>query len=278
MKEREISFLNSHVLESANHKVIVLLDRSPKFAVPTSAADISFVVSDDQGAPINGKFRKTLWNCSTETIMEFHRVVSDMFQRGHKQIRVVISDFVGKFLTGPWSDQLITHDELLKAMMGCAPPEVGGDASSCSIRNGLLCALEAIGERTPLQKSVISSLKKQRQQQPINGGQNDAWPRFASRVNVAEIVKQSQCSKSIESNIVGASPSASQSGMMIDGSGRIIVHRGNSVRRPLYSKTRAPLLLSPPLDPPRNLTQSTSTSRSKSWTETRPAAGPETRA
>jgi hypothetical protein len=37
-KEHEISFLNSHVLESANHKVIVLLDRSPKFAVPTSAA------------------------------------------------------------------------------------------------------------------------------------------------------------------------------------------------------------------------------------------------
>src|SRR5688500_15790515 len=39
-----------------------------------------------------------------------------------------------------------------------------------------------------------------------------------------------------------------RTGMMIGGSGRIIIHRGSSDRRPLYSKTRAPLLLLPPLD------------------------------
>jgi hypothetical protein len=47
-----------------------------------------------------------------EAIMEFHRVVEDLFPQGHKQLRFVTSDFIGKFLTEPWSEKLITKEEV----------------------------------------------------------------------------------------------------------------------------------------------------------------------
>lgn len=54
-----------------------------------------------------------MWNCSVEAAFEFHRVVADLFPNGTKQLRLVVSDFVGRFLTPPWSDKLITHDDVI---------------------------------------------------------------------------------------------------------------------------------------------------------------------
>jgi len=53
-----------------------------------------------------------LWNCSIEAALEFHRVVSDLFPQGQKQLRYITSDYVGKFITPGWSDNLITQKEV----------------------------------------------------------------------------------------------------------------------------------------------------------------------
>uniref|UniRef100_A0A915LVR2 Protein asunder n=1 Tax=Meloidogyne javanica TaxID=6303 RepID=A0A915LVR2_MELJA len=87
---------------------------------------------------------KTLWNCSIEAALEFHRVVSDLFPQGQKQLRYITSDYVGKFITPGWSDNLISQKELFDALNACEAPQAGGDISSCSILNGILFALEAM--------------------------------------------------------------------------------------------------------------------------------------
>lgn len=55
---------------------------------------------------------KTIWNCCVEAALEFHRVVADLFPYGTKQLRFVVSDFVGRFLTQSWSDKLITNEDV----------------------------------------------------------------------------------------------------------------------------------------------------------------------
>uniref|UniRef100_A0A914L8H0 Protein asunder n=1 Tax=Meloidogyne incognita TaxID=6306 RepID=A0A914L8H0_MELIC len=98
---------------------------------------------------------KTLWNCSIEAALEFHRVVSDLFPQGQKQLRYITSDYVGKFITPGWSDNLITQKELFDALNACEAPQTGGDISSCSILNGILFALEAMTERSPKQRNDL---------------------------------------------------------------------------------------------------------------------------
>lgn len=53
-----------------------------------------------------------MWECSVEAILEFHRVVNDLFPRGTKQLRFVVSDFVGRLLNPSWNERLITYDEV----------------------------------------------------------------------------------------------------------------------------------------------------------------------
>uniref|UniRef100_A0A915DLT0 Protein asunder n=1 Tax=Ditylenchus dipsaci TaxID=166011 RepID=A0A915DLT0_9BILA len=127
--------------EESSHKTVIVLDRSPKLAAP-AIEDISLQLKDDQGGQINGRLSKTLWNCSVEAALEFHRVVADLFPHGSKQLRFAVSDFVGRFLTPSWSDELITYDELLKALSSCDVPQSSGDASSCSVLNGISMAVE----------------------------------------------------------------------------------------------------------------------------------------
>jgi hypothetical protein len=40
-------------------------------------------------------------------------VVADLFPHGTKQIRFVISDFIGKFLTPCWNERIISNEEVL---------------------------------------------------------------------------------------------------------------------------------------------------------------------
>ncbi|KAL3077264.1 hypothetical protein niasHS_013253 [Heterodera schachtii] len=120
---------------------------------------VTFSVKDDQNASIIGKLEKKLWSISVEAVMEFHRVVTDLFPRGDKCLRFVISDFVGRFLTPGWSSSsVISHEQLLNAFATCELPQAGGDASSCSILNGILLGLEAFSEQTALQRKAADKI------------------------------------------------------------------------------------------------------------------------
>lgn len=141
----------SSPIDAENHKVVIVLDKSPKFAALAPSAEIS-TPSNDQGT---AKPPKTLWNCSVEAALEFHRIVADLFPQGQKQLRYITSDYVGKFITPGWSDNLISQKELFDALNVCDAPQAGGDISSCSILNGILFALEAMTERSPKQRNDL---------------------------------------------------------------------------------------------------------------------------
>lgn len=63
-----------------------------------------------------GTIKKTLWNCSIEAALEFHRVVTDLFPNGSRQLRFVMSDFVGRALTKSWAEtkDLISYEEVIQ--------------------------------------------------------------------------------------------------------------------------------------------------------------------
>ncbi|KAH7730648.1 Protein R02D3.4 [Aphelenchoides avenae] len=127
-------------------------------------AEWNLIKKREQDIPINfkegnanqtlGELRKTMWECSVESILEFHRVVNDLFPRGTKQLRFVVSDFVGRLLNPSWMDRLITYEELLAALSTCETPKASADASSCSILNGLSMAVEALSQQSALQRTA----------------------------------------------------------------------------------------------------------------------------
>lgn len=47
---------------------------------------------------------KSLWTCSIEAALEYHRIITDLFPVD-KLLRFVISDSVGRFVTGDWSEE-----------------------------------------------------------------------------------------------------------------------------------------------------------------------------
>uniref|UniRef100_A0A183C913 Protein asunder n=1 Tax=Globodera pallida TaxID=36090 RepID=A0A183C913_GLOPA len=115
--------------------------------------------------------------------MEFHRAVTDLFPRGEKCLRFMISDFVGRFLTPGWSTgSVISHEQLLNSFASCDLPKAGGDVSSCSILNGILLGLEALSEQTLLQRKVVDELAKM----------NRNGETALSRQNVADSVRSTK--------------------------------------------------------------------------------------
>ncbi|KAI1702038.1 cell cycle and development regulator domain-containing protein [Ditylenchus destructor] len=151
--------INRELVEGASHKTVIVLDRSPNFAAPATQG-VSIQIKDEQGAQISSQLKKTLWNCSVEASLEFHRILTDLFPQGTKQLRFVVSDFAGRYLTPPWKDELIRYEELLKSLATCDIPQSSGDASSCSIINGISMAVEVISEKTPLQQTAFQEQQK----------------------------------------------------------------------------------------------------------------------
>ncbi|KAI1710889.1 cell cycle and development regulator domain-containing protein [Ditylenchus destructor] len=157
--------INRELVEDASHKTVIVLDRSPNFAAPATQS-LSVQIKDEQGAQITSQLKKTLWNCSVESSLEFHRIVTDLFPQGTKQLRFVVSDFAGRFLTPPWKDELIRYEELLKSLATCDIPQTSGDASSCSIINGISMAVE--------QKGIAESEQRKKEfDSKMDGNKND---------------------------------------------------------------------------------------------------------
>uniref|UniRef100_A0A914DZV5 Protein asunder n=1 Tax=Acrobeloides nanus TaxID=290746 RepID=A0A914DZV5_9BILA len=147
--------------EEACHKTVIVLDRGPKFA-EDSQCDLPIHIKDEttQGQPPEhmGTIKKTLWNCSIEAALEFHRVVTDLFPNGSRQLRFVMSDFVGRALTKSWAEtnDLISYEELIDALSTCDVPNPKSDATSFSVLTGIALGLEAISEQSSLQKNIIN--------------------------------------------------------------------------------------------------------------------------
>ncbi len=75
-------------------------------------------------------------------------------------MRLVVSDFVGRFLTPQWGEELITYEQLLAELGSCDVPNGAGDGDACSILNGLSIGVEALSETTPLQKRSVEIMAK----------------------------------------------------------------------------------------------------------------------
>uniref|UniRef100_A0A914WNF2 Protein asunder n=1 Tax=Plectus sambesii TaxID=2011161 RepID=A0A914WNF2_9BILA len=138
-------------LSSFSHKTIVVLDHGPSFAQLSGEA-IEVALKDARTSKQAMRLDKSLWTCAVEAALEYQRVVADLFPDGSRQLRFVVSDFVGRFLTAAWSPKLQAVEVLMKALSTNGAPNPESDPDSCCIINGVSLAVEALSEVTEQQK------------------------------------------------------------------------------------------------------------------------------
>ncbi|CAD5221752.1 unnamed protein product [Bursaphelenchus okinawaensis] len=143
----------SELHELPSHKTIIVLDRGPKFAAMCAEVKIPST---------NSSLNQSRWSCAIQAVVEFHRVLSDLYPNSTKLLRLVISDTGGRFTTPAWSDVITDYRAVLHSFIG-SKPDPQADPASSSINNGLVMCMDALTEPTPLQKMVQKGLNKMKQ-------------------------------------------------------------------------------------------------------------------
>lgn len=142
-----------------NHKTVFVLDHSPSFHVPCEK--IEFDLQKSRSAATEPLF-KSLWTCSVESVLEYCRIVWDIFPK-EKFIRFVVSDTTATDLNS-WDvqEQNLSIISANLADAGSAL-EVEGKKRKSGSRNGgvmhgLSRALQVLGEITEPQKEAKGKL------------------------------------------------------------------------------------------------------------------------
>jgi len=141
-----------------SHKTVFIIDHSPAFGA-SSKQPIDYDIISRSGrasagliplAPIN----KTLWTCTVESIIEYARIVYDIYGVDH-EIRLVVSDHEATVLNS-W---LHGHQNVTSLMNGLArsgAPSRSKNQEECNIIRGLTKAVELLGEPTPQQMEKMT--------------------------------------------------------------------------------------------------------------------------
>ncbi|KAJ1362872.1 hypothetical protein KIN20_022579 [Parelaphostrongylus tenuis] len=137
-----------------NHKVLVVLDHSPRFA-KSSCNPLSITLKESSVNRVVGKCDKSLWTWCVEATMELHRIVSDLFPQESEPscsrlIRLVLADYVGRVLQHQWGTELVTQQELLSALSAIGPPSTNDDDEGAAI-SGVTLAIEALSQLSDAQ-------------------------------------------------------------------------------------------------------------------------------
>ncbi|KAI6239555.1 Cell cycle regulator Mat89Bb [Aphelenchoides fujianensis] len=94
-----------------------------------------------------GRFKntpQTRWASAVTGVLEFHRVLADLFPNGSKLLRLATTG--GRFLTQEWGDRLISYKNLTNAL-DRKGPERGIEASAPladGLKSGLTMSIEAL--------------------------------------------------------------------------------------------------------------------------------------
>jgi len=141
-----------------SHKTVFIIDHSPAFGA-SSKQPIDYDIISRSGrasagliplAPIN----KSLWTCTVESIIEYARIVYDIYGVDH-EIRLVVSDHEATVLNS-W---LHGHQNVTSLMNGLArsgAPSRTKNQEDCNIIRGLTKAVELLGEPTPQQMEKMT--------------------------------------------------------------------------------------------------------------------------
>ncbi|XP_022105376.1 integrator complex subunit 13-like [Acanthaster planci] len=133
----------------ASHKTIFVLDHGPFFAEscehPVEYDVVALSKTRSAGFIPLAPFCKSLWTCSVESVLEYCRVVYDIFPKG-KLICVVASDTQARPLNS-WSPEDQNTSQLMSSLAALGPLRSSKN-SDASILNGLSSAIEMMMEGT----------------------------------------------------------------------------------------------------------------------------------
>ncbi|XP_060858444.1 integrator complex subunit 13-like [Metopolophium dirhodum] len=143
----------------ANHKTTFVVDHTPNFGL-TSDSHIKMVFTKQ---PFDGippvTIYKSIWTCSIEAVLEYCRIVWDLFPEG-KLIRVISSDVRSRNLNN-WSSNQQNVNIMLSSLSLLGPPDklVPNPNRDYSVVYGFRTAAEAMIECTKEQMDQEKSKK-----------------------------------------------------------------------------------------------------------------------
>jgi len=141
-----------------SHKTIFIIDHSPAFGA-SSRQPIDYDIISRSGranagliplAPIN----KSLWTCTVESIIEYARIVYDIYGVDH-EIRLVVSDHEATVLNS-WLHGHQNVTSLMNGLGRSGAPSRTKSQDDCNIIRGLTKAVELLGEPTPQQMEKMT--------------------------------------------------------------------------------------------------------------------------
>lgn len=131
------------------HKTVFVLDRSPHFA-KSCKESIEYDALSKVKAPgviPAAPITKSLWTCNVETMVEYMRIVYDIFP-GTRLIQVV----VGEQSLNSWSNKEQNIQQVMLALGHVGPPSVCSKEDDYDLLHSLSHAIEALCEQTELQQ------------------------------------------------------------------------------------------------------------------------------
>lgn len=143
----------------ANHKTTFVVDHTPYFGLASNAHIQMDFTKRPANAAVPAPVFKSMWTCSIEAVLEYCRIVWDLFPEG-KLIRVVSSDMQSRNLNS-WSATHQNVNHMLHHFSLLGPPAKlsANPSRDFSIVYGFRAAAEAMTECTTAQQDQASKKK-----------------------------------------------------------------------------------------------------------------------
>ncbi|XP_050529358.1 integrator complex subunit 13 [Daktulosphaira vitifoliae] len=140
----------------ATHKTTFIVDHTPYFGLASNAHIKMDFTKRPLGAIPPSPVFKSMWTCSIESVLEYCRIVWDLFPEG-KLIRVISSDLQARNLN-TWALNQQNVNYMLHHLSALGPPAklIPNPSRDYSIVYGFRLAAEAMSECTTAQKEHIS--------------------------------------------------------------------------------------------------------------------------
>ncbi|GAB1610976.1 integrator complex subunit 13 [Argonauta hians] len=140
-----------------SHKTVIVLDRSPYFA-QSSKQTIEYDVlskSKSPGLIPAAPITKSLWTSCVESVIEFIRIVYDIFPT-KKLIRVVS----GVHSLNTWNQKDQGMQQVMMSLARIGPASSGGSEEEYDVMHGLSTAIEVLCEPSEIQHELRTSLSE----------------------------------------------------------------------------------------------------------------------
>ncbi|CAI9740402.1 Hypothetical predicted protein [Octopus vulgaris] len=140
-----------------SHKTVIVLDRSPYFA-QSSKQTVEYDVlskSKSPGLIPAAPITKSLWTSCVESVIEFIRIVYDIFPT-QKLIRVVS----GVHSLNTWTQKDQGMQQVMMSLARIGPARAGGSEEEYELMHGLSTAIEVLCEPSEIQHELRTSLSE----------------------------------------------------------------------------------------------------------------------